>query len=66
MDLLEGSIFFKARNEHSSSWETNLIMYLKVEEEVNTEEKGEKCTHAHKQQSKGVEGTAQGHSCGDS
>lgn len=65
MNLLEGSIFFKAHNEHSSSWEINLIMYLEVEEEENTEEK-EKCTLAYKQQSKGVEGTAQGHSCGDS
>lgn len=40
--------FFKAHNEHSSSWEINLIMYLEVEEEENTEEK-EKCTLAHKQ-----------------
>lgn len=40
-------------------------MNLEVEEEVNSEEKEEKCTHAYKQESKGVEGTAQGHSCGD-
>lgn len=43
-------------------------MYLEVEEEENTEEKEEKCTQAraYKQQSKGAEQTAQGHSCGDS
>lgn len=41
-------------------------MNLELEKEVNTEEKEEKCTHAHKQQSKGIEGTAQGHSCGNS
>lgn len=41
-------------------------MNLEVEEEVNAEEKEEKWTRAYKQESKGAQGTAQGHSCGDS
>lgn len=41
-------------------------MYLEVEEEANTEEKEEKWTGAYRQQSKGIEETTRGHSCGDS